>query len=93
MRKYELLVVFRTKENKYVSGIEAIKKVLDKRSAKIESEEDRGDRELAYEVDNEQHGHYHLFNLDLDPEIIVKLEDDLKLTNEILKYIFVRKDD
>ena len=93
MRKYELLVVFRTKENKYVSGIEAIKKVLDKRSAKIESEEDRGDRELAYEVDNEQHGHYHLFNLDLDPEIIVKLEDDLKLTNEILKYIFVRKED
>ncbi|MBN2627000.1 MAG: 30S ribosomal protein S6 [Spirochaetales bacterium] len=93
MRKYELMVVFRTKENKYVTGMEAVKKVLDKRSAKIESEEDRGDRELAYEVDNEQHGHYHLFNLDLDPEVIVKLEEDLKLTDEILKYIFVRKED
>jgi small subunit ribosomal protein S6 len=93
MRKYELMVVFRTKENKYVTGIEAVKKVLDKRSAKIDSEEDRGDRELAYEVDNEQHGHYHLFTLDLDPEVIVKLEEDLKLTDEILKYIFVRKED
>lgn len=93
MRKYELLVVFRTKENQYVSGIEAIKKVLDKRSVKIDSEEDRGDRELAYEVDKEQHGHYHLFNLDVDPEIIDKLENDLKLTNEILKYLFVRKED
>ncbi|MDC7218588.1 MAG: 30S ribosomal protein S6 [Spirochaetales bacterium] len=93
MRKYELMVVFRTKENKYVTGVEAVKKVLDNRSAKIDSEEDRGDRELAYEVDNEQHGHYHLFNLDLNPETIVKLEDDLKLTDEILKYIFVRKED
>ncbi len=93
MRKYELMVVFRTRENKYVTGIEAVKKVLEKRSATIESEEDRGDRELAYEIDNEQHGHYHLFNLDLNPEIIVKLEDDLKLTDEILKYIFVRKED
>ncbi len=93
MRKYELMVVFRTKENKYVTGIEAVKQVLEKRSATIDSEEDRGDRELAYEVDNEQHGHYHLFNLDLDPEVIVKLEDDLKLTDEILKYIFVRKED
>lgn len=93
MRKYELMVVFRTKENQYVTGVEAVKKVLDKRKAKIESEEDRGDRELAYEVDSEQHGHYHLFNLNLDPEVIVKLEDDLKLTNAILKYIFVRKED
>ena len=93
MRKYELMVVFRTRENKYVTGVEAVKKVLEKRSATIESEEDRGDRELAYEIDNEQHGHYHLFNLDLNPESIVKLEDDLKLTDEILKYIFVRKED
>ncbi|MDC7221880.1 MAG: 30S ribosomal protein S6 [Spirochaetales bacterium] len=92
MRKYELMVVFGTKENKYVTGVEAVKKVLDKRSAKIESEEDRGDRELAYEVENEQHGHYHLFNLDIDPESIVKIEEDLKLVGEILKYIFVRKE-
>jgi len=93
MRKYELLVVFRTKENQYVTGLESVKAVLGNRSATIESEEDRGDRELAYEVDKEQHGHYHLFNLDLNPEVIVKLEDDLKLTNQILKYIFVRKED
>jgi small subunit ribosomal protein S6 len=93
MRKYELMVVFRTKENQYVTGMESVKAVLDKRSAKIESEEDRGDRELAYEIDNEQRGHYQLFTLDLDPEVIIKLEDDLKLTNQILTYIFVRKED
>lgn len=92
MRKYELMVIFRIKENQYVSGIEAVKKVLEKRSATIDTEEDRGDRELAYEIDNDTRGHYHLFNLDLDPTVILKLEDDLKLTNEILRYILVKKE-
>jgi len=89
MKTYELVCAFRMKEGQDVAGIEAVKKILTDNKAVIKSEEDMGDRELAYEIDKENRGRYRLFNLELDQEILPKIEDALKLRKEILRYLFV----
>lgn len=91
MKTYELVCAFRMKEGQDVAGIEAVKKILTDAKAAINSEEDMGDRELAYEIDKESRGRYRLFNVDLDQEKIPKIEDALKLRKEILRYLFVVK--
>ena len=91
MNTYELVCAFRMKEGQDVAGIEAVKKILTDAKAAINSEEDMGDRELAYEIDKESRGRYRLFNIDLDQEKIPKIEDALKLRKEILRYLFVVK--
>lgn len=91
MKTYELVCAFRMKEGQDVAGIEAVKKILTDAKAAINSEEDMGDRELAYEIDKESRGRYRLFNVDLDQENIPKIEDALKLRKEILRYLFVVK--
>ena len=91
MKTYELVCAFRIKEGQDVAGIEAVKKILTDAKAAITSEEDMGDRELAYEIDKESRGRYRLFNIDLDQEKIPKIEDTLKLRKEILRYLFVVK--
>lgn len=93
MRNYELLTVFNTKANGYATGLEQVKELLGKRKAKVVKEEDMGDKELAYDVKGEQRGHYHLFNLELDPQSIIKIDADLKLTSNVLKFLFVNKED
>ncbi|MDF1567421.1 MAG: 30S ribosomal protein S6 [Spirochaetaceae bacterium] len=91
MRPYELVCAFRMKEGQDVAGIEAVKKILTDAQASIKSEEDMGDRELAYEIDKESRGRYRLFNIDLEQEKLPKIEDALRLRGEILRYLFVVK--
>jgi small subunit ribosomal protein S6 len=79
------------KEGQDVAGIEAVKKILTDAQASIKSEEDMGDRELAYEIDKESRGRYRLFNIDLEQEKLPKIEDALRLRGEILRYLFVVK--
>jgi len=93
MKTYELVCAFRMKEGQDVAGIEAVKKILTDGKAAIKSEEDMGDRELAYQIDKESRGRYRLFNLDLEQEKIPKIEDALKLRKELLRYLFVAKGD
>jgi len=93
MRNYELVAVFNTKANGYETGLEQVKALLAKRKAKIVKEEDMGDKELAYEVKGEQRGHYHLFQIEVDPDTILTIDGDLKLTPVVLKFLFVKKED
>lgn len=89
MKTYELVVAFRMKEGQDVAGIEGVKKILTDAKAVIKSEEDMGDRELAYEIDKETRGRYRLFNVELEQETLPRIEEALKLRNEILRYLFV----
>lgn len=89
MRTYELVCAFRVKEGQDVAGIEAVKQILADVDASIISEEDMGDRELAYDIDKETRARYRLFNIELDQKLLPKIEDFLKLRTEILRYLFV----
>jgi len=93
MRNYELITIFNTKANGYETGLESVKAILSKRKANVLKEEDMGDKELAYEVKGEQRGHYHLFNIEADPEMIHTMDEDLKLASTVLKFLFVNKED
>ena len=90
MRSYEFTAVFRVKEDNYATGLKDVTNIFEKNSSTIKSEEDMGDRLLAYPVKKEERGHYHLFNIDADPAGILKIEDALKLQTSLLKYLFVK---
>ena len=92
MRSYEFTAVFRVKEDNYATGLKNVKAIFEKNGVTTTSEEDMGDRLLAYPVTKEERGHYHLFNIDADPAGILKIEDALKLETSLLKYIIVKKE-
>lgn len=92
MKKYELVCVFKTKENQYVSGLERVKEIVTSNEAVINGDEDMKDRELSYPIQKETRGHYHLLLIDAEPASIIEMEKDLKLTQSILRYLFVKKD-
>ena len=93
MRTYEFVSIFNTKEDNYAVGLKAVKELLQKNDVEISSEEDMGDRMLAYPVKKEDRGHYHLFVMKSAPEKILQLDEQLKLTDGVLKYLFVKKED
>ena len=91
MRAYEAIFVFRAEDELYAKGKELIKGEFDRVDAKIVKEDDLGSRDLAYEVKNENRGHYHFFEAQLDPEKIDEMSKSIRLMEPVLKHIFVRK--
>ena len=60
---------------------------------KVESVEEMGTRKLAYEIKKNSEGIYVLINFEANPSLIKELERVYRITDEVLKFIVVRKDE
>jgi len=92
MTKYELVCLFRTKEDNYSKGLAAVKALLTDAGAEFLKEEDMGDRAVAYPIKKEDRSHYHFFLIKLDGSKIFDLDEQFKLKEELLKYLFVKSE-
>lgn len=92
MNDYEMTFVLYAEEERFKNGKEQVKKELEQVGAKIEKEEDLGDRSLAYPIKKEERGHYLYFETQISPEKVSDLDKSLKLATDVLKYLFIRKD-
>lgn len=94
MNKYESVIIISP-----VVEEEGIKSLITKFSdlinteGKVESVEEIGKRKLAYEVKKNKEGYYVLFNFEAKPELIAELERNYRITDEVIKFIVVRKED
>jgi len=93
MNKYETIIIINPNIEE-----EAVKKTIQKFSdlinenGKVESVEEMGKRRLAYLIKKQKEGFYVLINFEADPKFIVELERVYGITDEILKFIVVRKE-
>lgn len=51
---------------------------------------DWGVRRLAFEIDRHADGEYHLLQIDATPPLLERLDRTLKITDEILRFRFIR---
>lgn len=93
MKHYELLFLTRVAlDDKNQEAI--VNKVINsitQAGGSISKQEDWGKRKLAYLIDHEQHGWYMLIEFDLAGTALKKIETELRLTPEILRYLMVQK--
>ena len=60
---------------------------------KVESVEEMGTKKLAYEIRKNSEGIYVLINFEANPALIKELERLYRITDEVIKFIVVRKDE
>ena len=60
---------------------------------KVESVEEIGTKKLAYEIRKNSEGIYVLINFEANPALIKELERVYRITDEVIKFIVVRKDE
>lgn len=61
--------------------------------AEIEKIEELGLKRLAYEVQKQKNGYYVIFEIKATLENIKNLERFYRINDDVLKFIFVRKED
>ncbi len=94
MNKYESVIIISPKVDE--EGLKAIETKftgLINENGKVEEVKNMGLKKLAYEIKKNKEAHYMLFTFEADPSSITELERIYRITDEILKFIVVRKED
>ena len=60
---------------------------------KVEEVNELGMKKLAYEIKKHKEGNYVVINFEAKPELIKELERVYRITDEVIKFIVVRKDE
>ncbi|MDA3951599.1 MAG: 30S ribosomal protein S6 [Spirochaeta sp.] len=93
MRTYEAMCVFRADQEIFNAGVETVRAELVKLGAEIEKEEDMGVRTLAFPIKKQQQAHYYYYVCKMDPEKAHQTEYALRLKEQLLRFLMVRRDD
>ncbi len=94
MNKYES--VFIINPNIEEAGI---KELIEKFSniinndGKVLEVQEMGKRKLAYDIQKNSEGYYVALNFEANPELIKELERNYRITDNVMKFITVRKDE
>jgi len=94
MNKYESIIIIGSsvEEEGIKSLIEKFTNLINS-EGKVESVQEMGRRKLAYEIDKNKEANYVLFNFEAKPELIAELERNYRITDEVIKFIVVKKDE
>ena len=94
MKKYEsIFVLSALLEDEKIQEIITKVKNLIETSAQLEKVEEWGKKRLAYEIEDQKEGYYTLVQFSAGPEFPAELERIYKITEGVLKYLVVRRDE
>ncbi len=93
MRDYEVLYIVRADldDDKVQDVIKRVNTLIERAGGAAERTNLWGKRKLAYEVKHQKEGAYVLQDFQIDPQRIPELEAALKITEEVLRHLIVRK--
>jgi small subunit ribosomal protein S6 len=93
LRDYEVLYIVRADldDEKVQDIVKRVGTLVEKSGGTLERTHLWGKRKLAYEVKHQKEGSYVLQDFQIGPERIPELESALKITEEVLRHLIVRK--
>ncbi len=92
MNKYESVVIINpnVEENALKALIERFQTLINT-DGKVEEVKELGKKKLAYEVKKNKEGYYVVYDFEANPSLIAELERNYRITDEVIKFIVVKK--
>lgn len=94
MNEYESIIIVnpKTSEEERNGIVDKIKTCINENST-LKSFDDIGLKKLAYSIKEYKEGYYYVFYFESTEKVIHELERIYRITDEILKFMTIRKDD
>ncbi len=94
MNKYESVIIINPSvDEQGLKNLETKFTNLINGDGKVESVEELGLKKLAYEINKNKEAYYMVINFEANPNFIAELERIYRITDEVIKFIVVRKED
>ena len=92
MNKYESVIIINSSlEDAKIKAVVEKFSTLINENGKVENVEEVGTKKLAYEIAKQKEGYYVVINFEANPAFIAELERIYRITDEVIKFIVVRK--
>lgn len=94
MNKYESVIII--DPNVAEEGLKKLETKFSEiinNDGKVESVEELGLKKLAYDIKKNSEAFYMVINFEANPGLVAELERIYRITDEVLKFIVVRKED
>ena len=95
MNKYELCVVLSAKleDDERAAAIEKIKEYVTRFGGAVgENIQEWGKKRLAYEIQHMKEGFYYFIQFEADAQCPAEVERHVRIMDNVLRYLVVRKD-
>jgi small subunit ribosomal protein S6 len=94
VRRYELMLVFRpdAPDDRLSTIIDRTTRQITAAGGQIVKVAPWGRRRLAYPIDRQREGSYHIILFESPPEAITELERTLLITEDVLRHLVVRQE-
>ncbi len=94
MNKYESVIIINPniEENGIKSLIEKFSNIINS-DGKVAEVQEPGKKKLAYDINKQKEGYYVVFTFEANPKLIAELERNYRITDEVMKFIVIRKDE
>ncbi|MGN0269202.1 MAG: 30S ribosomal protein S6 [Candidatus Weimeria sp.] len=95
MNKYELALVVNAKidDDARAAVVEKAKDYITRAGGKLGEVEDWGKQKLAYEIQKMNEGYYYFIPFDAEPTVPAAIEADVRIMDNVLRFLIVRKDE
>ena len=92
MNKYESVVIINpnVEENALKELIERFQTLINT-DGKVEKVTEIGKKKLAYEIKKNAEGYYVVYDFEANPSLIAELERNYRITDQVIKFIVVKK--
>ncbi len=94
MKDYELTVLINPDLEKDLDKVVGkIKKLVTDNGGEVKKEESEGKKKLAYLIAKQEFAVFHFFELSLPAEAPLKINGTLNITDGVLRYLLVKRDE
>ena len=93
MNKYEVVYILNAKldDSAVEALIEKFKGVVPENGGTVEGVDKWGVKKLAYAIDYKTEGNYVLMNFEAGADVPAELERQMRITDDVMRFIVVRK--
>ena len=94
MRNYEAVFIIDPDLSSEVTKgvVTGLQELVTKNGGRVDGLQEWGRRRLAYKIKKKHDGHYVLLNFQLDTNHTKKVEQALRLNDQILRFLLITKD-
>lgn len=94
MTKYEIMFIVKAdiSEEEVKSTVTSFEKVLTSMGAKILESKDLGQKKLAYEINKEVRGYYHLLNVECESKAVKEFDRKALIDERIIRHLIIKEE-
>jgi len=94
MRHYENLVIVKPTltAEEIQESVKAIEEVITSNGGEIATTDTMGMRKLAYPIEKNERGHFHVIYYSAEPSVITEIERRFRLNEELLRFVTIKYD-